>query len=59
MAICEGMAMFSIILFLLSGQYLLLIVTGAMLLLMGARLFAIKGISAELNLSWEEQEALN
>lgn len=59
MAICEGMAIFSIILFLLSGEYLLLLVTGAMLLLMGARLYAIKGIAAELDLSWEEQEALN
>jgi uncharacterized membrane protein YidH (DUF202 family) len=59
MAICEGMAMFSIVLFLLSGEYLLLLVTGAMLFLMAARLYAINGISAELDLSWEEQEALN
>lgn len=59
MAICEGMAMFSIILFLLSGQFLLLIITGAMLLLMGARLYAIKGIAAELDLNWEEQQELN
>lgn len=59
MAICEGIAMLSIIFFLLSGQYLLLIVTGAMLLLMGARLYAVKGVAAELNLSWQEQEELN
>lgn len=59
MAICEGMAIFSIILFLNSGEYALLIVTGAMLLLMCARFYAIKGVSAELNLSTQEQEELN
>ncbi len=59
MAICEGMAMFSIILFLLSGIYLLLIVTGTMLLLMVARLFAIKGLANELELNWQEQQELN
>lgn len=59
MAICEGMAMFSVILFLLSGIYLLLIVTGAMLLLMAARFYAIKGVAAELELNWKEQQELN
>lgn len=59
MAICEGMAMFSVILFLLSGIYLLLIVTGAMLLLMAARFYAIKGVAAELELNWQEQQELN
>ncbi len=58
MAICEGMALFSIILFLLSGIYLLLIVTGAMLLLMAARFYAIKGVAAELELNWQEQQEL-
>lgn len=59
MAICEGMAMFSIILFLLSGQFALLIVTGAMVLLMAARLYAIKGVAAELELNWQEQQELS
>ncbi len=58
LAICEGMALFSVILFLLSGNYLLLVITGAMLLLMLGRLYAIKGVAAELNLSWQEQEEL-
>lgn len=58
LAICEGMALFSVVLFLLSGDYLLLIITGAMLLLMLGRLFAIRGVAAELNLSWQEQEEL-
>ncbi len=59
MAVCEGMAMFSIILFLLSGIYPLLIVTGAMLLLMAARLYAIKGVATELELSWDETKELS
>lgn len=58
LAICEGMALFSVVLFLLSGDYLLLIITGAMLLLMLGRLFAIRGVATELNLSWQEQEEL-
>jgi len=58
MAICEGMALFSVVLFLLSGDYLLLIITGAMLLLMLGRLFAISGVANELNLSWQEQDEL-
>jgi len=59
MAICEGVAMFSVVLFMLTGNFLLLIVTGAMLLLMAARLYAVKGVAAELNLSWQEQEEIN
>ena len=59
MAVCEAMAMFSIILFLLSGIYPLLIVTGAMLLLMAARLYAINGVATELELSWDEQKELS
>jgi uncharacterized membrane protein YidH (DUF202 family) len=58
LAICEGMALFSVVLFLLSGDFLLLVITGAMLLLMLGRLYAIKGVAAELNLSWQEQEEL-
>lgn len=59
LAVCDGMAMFSVVLFLLSGIYLLLIVTGAMLLLMAARFYAIKGVAAELELNWQEQQELN
>ena len=58
LAICEGMALFSVVLFLLSGDFLLLVITGAMLLLMLGRLFAIRGVANELNLSWQEQEEL-
>ena len=58
LAICEGMALFNVVLFLLTGDYLLLIITGAMLLLMLGRLFAIRGVANELNLSWQEQEEL-
>jgi len=58
LAICEGMALFNVVLFLLTGDYLLLIITGAMLLLMLGRLLAIRGVANELNLSWEEQEEL-
>lgn len=58
LAICEGMALFSVVLFLLSGYFLLLIVTGAMLLLMLGRLYSMKGLASELNLDWNEQEAL-
>lgn len=59
MAICDATALFSIILFMLSGDFLLLIVTGAMLLLMAARLYAIKGVAAELELNWQEQQELS
>lgn len=59
MAICEGVAMFSVVLFMLSGNFLLLIITGAMLLLMAVRLYAVKGVAAELNLNWQEQEEIN
>ena len=58
LAICEGMALFNVVLFLLTGDYLLLIITGAMLLLMLGRLLAIRGVANELNLSWQEQEEL-
>ena len=58
LAICEGMALFNVVLFLLTGDYLLLIITGAMLLQMLGRLFAISGVANELNLSWQEQDEL-
>lgn len=57
-AICEGTALLSVVVFLLSGFYPLLIVTGAMLLLMLGKLYAMKGLATELNLDWNEQEAL-
>lgn len=59
MAICEGMAIFSVILFILTGVYLLLVVAGGMLFVMGTRLYAIKGVATELALSWNEQQELN
>ncbi len=59
LAICEGMAFFSIIAFMLSGEVRLLLVTAGMLLLMLARYIALKKPEAELNLSWSEQEELN
>ena len=58
LAICEGTALLSVVLFLLSGFYPLLILTGAMLLLMLGKLYAMKGVATELNLDWNEQEAL-
>jgi hypothetical protein len=58
LAICEGTALLSVVLFLLSGFYPLLILTGAMLLLMLGKLYAMKGLANELNLDWNEQEAL-
>jgi hypothetical protein len=58
LAICEGTALLNVILFLLSGFYPLLILTGAMLLLMLGKLYAMKGVATELNLDWNEQEAL-
>ena len=59
MAICEGMAILSVILFLLTGIYLLLIVAGGMLFVMGARLYSIKGVATELALNWDEQQQLD
>lgn len=58
MAICEGMAIFSILFFYWSGQYTVLIFAALFLGLMLAKLVSLKNPETELNLSWQEQEEL-
>ena len=58
MALCEGPALFSIIVFLLTGEYIVLGITGIMLAAMLLRLPQKKKISDELALSFQEQQEL-
>ena len=58
MALCEGPALFSIIVFFLTGEYIVLGITGIMLAAMLLRLPQKKKISDELALSFQEQQEL-
>ena len=58
MALCEGPALFSIIVFFLFGDYLVLIITGFMLLLMLIRMPQKRKMVTELALNDQEQQGL-
>jgi hypothetical protein len=58
MAPCEGAALFSVIVFLLTGNFLVLLITTAMLVLMFNKFPFAKKVIAELDLNWKEQQEL-
>ncbi len=58
MAPCEGAALFSVIVFFLTGNFLVLIVTASMLIAMFIKFPLQAKIISELNLDWKEQQEL-
>jgi hypothetical protein len=58
MALCEGPALFSIIVFFLTGEYIVLGITGVMLIAMLMRMPQKKKIANELALNYQEQQEL-
>jgi Flp pilus assembly protein TadB len=58
MALCDFPALFSIILFFISGNYLLLLVTGVMLIAMLVKFPTVTRVVAELELGSQEQQEL-
>ena len=58
MALCEGPALFSIIIFFLIGDYIVLGVTGAMILAMLFRMPQRRKMTIELELNFQEQQQL-
>lgn len=58
LALCEGPALFSVIVFFLTGKYEILGVAGIMLALMLAKMPGAKKLIRELDLDWKEQEEL-
>ncbi|MBI3137355.1 MAG: hypothetical protein HYZ15_02085 [Sphingobacteriales bacterium] len=58
-ALCEGPALFSVIIFFLTGKYEILGVAGIMLVLMLEKMPGTGKLIRELDLDWREQEELN
>jgi hypothetical protein len=58
MAPCEGTALFSIIVFFMTGQFPALIITAVMLAAMVSKMPMQKRVISELNLDWKEQQEL-
>jgi hypothetical protein len=58
LALCEGPALFSIIIFFLTGNYTVLIITAVMLTAMLVKAPLLKRIVTVLNLDWKEQQEL-
>jgi hypothetical protein len=58
MAPCEGAALFSVIVFFMTGQYPVLIITAVMLAAMYIKMPLQKKVISELNLDWKEQQEL-
>ena len=58
MALCEGAALFSIIVFFLVGNFLVVIVTMAMLVAMWSRFPLLKNVISVFDLNWNEQQQL-
>lgn len=56
MALCEGAALFSIIVFFLIGNFVLLVITAAMLAAMFSKMPFQKKVVAELDLDWKDQQ---
>ncbi len=59
MALCEGPALFSVIIFFLTGKYEILGIAGIMLVLMLEKIPGTNKLIRELDLDWKEQEELN
>lgn len=58
MALCEGPGLFSVIVFFLTGDYKVLMITGVMLAAMIARFPQKQKIINELALDWKEQQEI-
>ncbi|HEX7846046.1 MAG TPA: hypothetical protein VF476_09630 [Chitinophagaceae bacterium] len=58
MAPCEGAGIFSILLFMLTGNYWFLLITLSMLLAMAMRFPAKQKLINEMSLDWKEQQSL-
>lgn len=58
LALCEGPALFSIILFFVSGDYRLFIIAGVMLAAMLWVAPSVKRIVNDLQLNWQEQQEI-
>ena len=58
MALCEGPALFSVVIFLLLGNFFLLIFTAIILVVMLRKYPTVKKAISELELNWQEQEQL-
>jgi hypothetical protein len=56
MAICEGAALFSVIVFFLTGNFVVLIITAVMLLVMFSKMPTKQKLITELSLDWKEQQ---
>jgi hypothetical protein len=59
MALCEGPALFGIILFYLTGNYFMFIITAMMIAAMLAKAPARQRVVDDLGLDWQQQEQLN
>ncbi|MBL7725836.1 MAG: hypothetical protein JNK27_16985 [Chitinophagaceae bacterium] len=58
LAICEAAAMFSVIFFFLTGNFVILAVTGLMLIMMLSKIPVPGRLIRELDLDWKEQQEL-
>jgi hypothetical protein len=58
MAPCEGAALFSVIVFFMVGEPLVLMVAAAILGAMFIKFPFVKRVISELNLDWQEQQEL-
>jgi len=59
LALCEGPALFGIILFFLTGNYFMFIITGLMVAAMLAKAPTRQRVIEELGLDWKQQENLD
>ena len=57
-ALCEGPAVFGVVLFLITGNYFMLIITVTMIAAMLTKAPTIKRITDELGLDWKQQQEL-
>ncbi len=55
-ALCEGPALFGVILFFLTGNYYFLMITGAMIIAMLVKAPTLKRVSDDLGLDWQQQQ---
>jgi hypothetical protein len=58
MALCEGPALFGIILFFVTGNYMMLIITGITIAAMLAKMPSRKRVAGDLALDWKQQQEL-
>jgi hypothetical protein len=57
-ALCEGPALFGIILFFVTGNYLMFIITGITIASMLAKMPSRKRVVDDLTLDWKQQQEL-